>query len=124
MLKATTITVEQKSRARMEKKGPDVIDYMALLPPGYKPPRKKEDERKKKKKPAAYGARAAAHLRPTGASTHPCRVINYCPRGPPNTDQQLVGPALVDMSAVDIENMTAKQDEIEGSTASRRRRWR
>ena len=118
MLKAyDNYRVEQKSRARMEKKGPDVIDYMALLPPGYKPPRKKEDERKKKKKPKppTWGSRSNSTSAPTGGRQHTPAASSTT--APPvallNTDQQLVGPALVDMSAVDIEDMTAKQDEIE-----------
>ena len=101
---------ENNSRTRMEKRGPAVVDGMALLPPGYKPSRKQEKNRKKKPKPPTWGSRnssapasARKHVQTAAVSQ---LVIN--------TDEQLhAGPGLVDMSAVDIEDMTAKQDEIE-----------
>ncbi len=101
----TNYRVEQNSRTRMESKGAAVIDGMALLPPGYKPPRKRKSE-KKKPKPPTWGSRSTSA--PTSARQH------FQLSAVVNTDQQLrAGPALVDMSAVNIEDMTAKQDEIE-----------
>ena len=97
---------ESRSNTRNEKKGPKVIDAMALLPPGYKPPSKKPKE-PTKPKPPTWGQRPS---KPAGRPNH--AITDNVSSHQLNEESTLLGPILVDMTPVHVDDMTNK-DEIQ-----------
>ena len=105
--------IEFRSGAHNEKKGPKVVDAMALLPPGYKPPKKKSKQ-PTKPQPPTWGRRPSKpSLR--GNNTH--MTIEDSQSGGKSSEDSAasphMGPVLVDLVPVHIDDMTNKSDEIQ-----------
>lgn len=104
---------EVRIGAGSEKKGPQVVDAMALLPPGYKPPKKKVKQ-PTKPQPPTWGRRPSnpslrkSNSRTTVENTKLCERTSEKSAASPH-----MGPALVDMAPVHIDDMTNKSEEIE-----------
>lgn len=102
---------ESRSSTRSEKKGPQVVDAMALLPPGYKPPKKKAKELTKPQ-PPTWGRRPSNPSRRNSRTTSENTQSNE-KSAEPAAGPSHMGPALVDMAPVQIDDLTGKSEEIQ-----------